>query len=127
MRDMVMVLGRVLIAAIFIQAGLADVFHLGSTVDYLGSVGLPLPWVTVWIVLAVEILGGAAILAGYRTRWAASVLGLFSIAAGLIGHFDLASATHFQMLMKDIALAGGLFYVAANGAGLISMDASREA
>jgi putative oxidoreductase len=86
-----------------------------------------MPWVTVWIVLSVEIVGGIALLVGYRTRLSAALLGVFSIAAGFIGHFDLGSTTQVQMLMKDIAIGGGLFYVAANGGGLLSFDASREA
>ena len=122
-----MVLGRVLMAAIFIQAGLAELIYLGGTVDYFRSLGLPLPWVIVWLVLAIELFGGIAILAGYRTRWAASILAFFSIIAGMIGHLDLGDTMQVQMLMKDIAIAGGLFYIAANGAGLISLDASREA
>jgi putative oxidoreductase len=127
MRDMVMVLGRVLMAAVFVVAGLSDLIWLSGTVEHLRSLGLPLPWVSVWIVLSIEILCGVAIIVGYRTRWAASILALFLITAGLIAHFDFGSAAEIQLLMKDIAIAGGLFYIAANGAGLISLDASREA
>lgn len=127
MRDLIMVLGRILMAAIFIQAGISELIHLGGTVDYFRALHLPLPWVTVWIVLALELVGGIGILLGYRTRLSATILGLFSIVAGMIGHLDFGDTTEVQMLMKDIALGGGLFYIAANGAGLISLDAAREA
>lgn len=127
MRDMIMVLGRVLMSALFIQAGLSELIHLGGTVGYFEALGLPFPWITVWGVLAIEILGGLALLLGYRMRVAASILGLFAIAAGLIGHSNIGDTTQLQMLMKDIAIGGGLFYMAIHGAGLISFDASREA
>ena len=126
MRDILMVFGRVLMSAIFIQAGLSELIHLGGTVGYFKSLGLPLPWVTVWIVLAVELVGGVAILVGHRTRLAATILGFFSFAAGLIGHFDIGDSMQMQMLMKDIAISGGLFYLVAHGAGLLSLDARRE-
>lgn len=126
MRDMLMVFGRLLMSAIFIQSGISGLIHLGGTVDYFRSLGVPLPWVTIWIVLAIEIAGGLALIFGYRTRLASGVLGLFSIAAGLIGHSNLGEPRELQMLMKDIAVAGGLFYFLAHGAGLLSLDARRE-
>jgi putative oxidoreductase len=122
-----MVLGRLLMSAIFIQAGVSELFHLGGTMEYFRGLGLPLPGVLVWFVLAVEIFGGLALLLGYLTRWASSVLSLFAVAAGLIGHSHVGDTMQLQMLMKDIAIAGGLLYFVAHGAGLLSLDARREA
>lgn len=130
MNDLVMLFGRILMSVLFIEAGYSELVHLDGTIKYFEALGLPLPWLTVWGVLAVELIGGLALLVGFRTRIAALMLGLFAIAAGAIGHSNIAVLTQFQMLMKDIAIGGGLFYVAVQGAGALSVDAwlgSRQA
>lgn len=123
MNDLVMLLGRILASALFIQAGYSELIELDGTIGYFEALGLPLPWLTVWGVLAVELIGGIALLIGFQTRIAAAVLGLFAIAAGAIGHSDTADIVQLQMLMKDIAVGGGLFYMAIHGAGQLSVDA----
>ena len=125
MNNLAMLLGRILMSAIFIQAGYSKLMNISGTIGYFQSVGLPMPSIAIWGVIAIEILGGLAILLGVQTRIAAAFLGLFSIAAGAIGHADINDLMHFQALMKDIAIGGGLFYIAANGAGSLSIDGRR--
>lgn len=126
MPSIVMLLGRILLSAIFIQAGISKLLNVSGTISYFESVDLLWPSVTIWFVIALEVLGGLAILLGYRIRIAASLLGIFSIAAAFIGHSDFSDLMQFQAFMKDLAIAGGLFYVAANGAGMLSFDARRD-
>lgn len=125
MRDIMLVFSRILMSAIFIQAGLSKLWHFSGTMDYFGSLGLPLPSLVFCIVVMIELAGGFAILLGYRTRLAATILAFFSITAGAIGHSHISDVMHFQALMKDIAIAGGFFAIVSSGAGLISLDARR--
>lgn len=126
MPSIAMLIGRVLLSMIFIHAGLSKLVNISGTIGYFESVGLFWPQLIIWFVIALEVIGGLCILLGYRIREAATLLGIFSIMAAYIGHSGWSDLMQFQAFMKDIAIAGGLFYVAANGAGLISFDARRE-
>jgi putative oxidoreductase len=123
MQSLAMLIGRILMSAIFIQAGYSKLMNVGGTIGYFETVGLPMPALLVWPVIALELIGGLAILVGLQTRAVALVFAVFSVAAGAAGHSDIANLTHFQALMKDIAIAGGFLYVAAFGAGAYSVDA----
>jgi putative oxidoreductase len=73
--------------------------------------------------VVVELGAGALLLAGYRTRLAALVLAVFSIAAALGFHHDFADQNQMIHFLKNVAIAGGLLEVAAFGAGPLSIDA----
>ena len=116
--------GRVLISALFLISGLGKIAGFAGTQAYMASVGVPgalLP-----LVIALEVLGAAAIIVGYRTRLAAAGLALFSVASGVLFH---GGADQMQqiMLMKNVAIAGGFLFLVARGAGGWSLDARRVA
>jgi putative oxidoreductase len=125
MSSIAMLIGRILLSAIFIQAGLSKLMNVAGTVAYFEGLGLPLASVVIWLVVLVELVGGLLVLTGFYIRIAATVLGFFCIAAAFTGHSDWANLMDFQAFMKDIAIAGGLFYVAAAGAGILSLDTRR--
>ena len=125
MSSIAMLIGRILLSAIFIQAAISKLVDISGTIAYFQGLGLLLASVTIWLVILVELAGGLMILTGFYTRIAASVLALFCIATAFIGHSDWSNVADFQAFMKDIAIAGGLFYVAAAGAGIISLDTRR--
>ena len=62
---------RILLAALFLPAGLSKLFGFAGTVGYIASVGLPLPTLGAVLAVALEVLGGLALIAGYQTRWSA--------------------------------------------------------
>ena len=121
---------RVLLALMFILAGFAKLGSLEGTAGYIASAGLPLP-----IVLAVgagllELVAGIALAVGFQARIAALALALFTIVATVLFHnFWAAPADQAfvqqLMFMKNLSVAGGLFIVAALGAGPASVDARR--
>ena len=123
--DFITLLGRVLIAAIFLLSGLSKLAAPGYTVGYIASVGLPFPWFGYGIAAAVEIGGSLALIVGYQARLAAALLAAFSIATALAFHNHLADQNQFIHFFKNIAMAGGLLQVAAVGAGRFSLDARR--
>lgn len=122
--------GRVLLAALFLPAGIGKLTGFAGTVGYIASVGLPLPAVGAVLALVVEIVGGIALIAGFGTRIAALVLAAFTLVASFFFHAFWAvpadQAFVVQLLFfKNVAVVGGLLALAANGAGGWSLDARR--
>ena len=118
-------LGRVLLSIIFILAGFAKLTAISGTAGWFASLGLPAPTATTIVVGLVELLGGLAILVGFQTRIAAIVLAVFTLAATGIAHLDFADQVQVMFLQKNLAIAGGLFVLAAFGAGALSVDGRR--
>nr|WP_315188936.1 DoxX family protein [uncultured Albidiferax sp.] len=122
--------GRLLLAALFLPAGIAKITGFAGTVGYIGSMGLPFPTLGALAAIAVEVLGGLALILGLGTRFAALVLAGFTLVASFIFHAYWAVPADAVMVtqllfMKNIAVAGGLLTVAAWGAGAWSLDARR--
>lgn len=120
--------GRALIAFLFVPAGFAKLGDLAGSAAYTASGGLP--GFMVYPALALEILGGLAILVGWQTRWAALALAAFTLVAAYLFHYIPAQsaegmAAMVQMLMfsKNVAVSGGLLVLAGFGAGAWSLDA----
>jgi putative oxidoreductase len=124
--DVTALLGRVLIAAIFLLSGLSKLAAPTATIGYIASAGLPLPQLGLVIAVVIEISGSLALIAGYQSRWAAAVLAVFTIAAALAFHNHFADQNQFIHFFKNIAMTGGLLQIVAFGAGRFSVDARRR-
>ncbi len=125
-------IGRILLAALFLPAGLSKIGGFAGTVGYIGSKGLPMAEVAAVIAILVEVGGGLALIAGLGTRLAALALAVFTLVATFVFHnyWVLPAETQMvQQLMffKNIAVVGGLLTLAAWGAGGWSLDARRAA
>lgn len=125
-------LSRLLLAALFLPAGIGKITGFDGTVGYIASVGLPMPTAAAAVATAVEVLGGLALLIGFGTRWAALALALFTLGASFFFHNYWAMPAEQQMMqqlmfMKNIGVTGGLLALAAFGAGAFSLDARRTA
>jgi len=123
--------GRLLLALLFLPAGIGKITGYAGTVGYIASKGLPLPEVGAAIAIAVEVLGGLALIFGFGTRFAALVLALFTLAASVFFHNFWALPADQQMVqqlmfIKNIAVVGGLFTLAAWGAAPGRLDARRS-
>lgn len=118
-------LGRLLIGAMFVQAGWHKIGGYAGTQGYMESMGVPgelLP-----LVIALELLGGLALIVGCQTRTAALALAGFTLVAGFIFHSDFADRMQSILFMKNVAITGGLLAIAATGAGAWSVGARRQA
>lgn len=125
-------LARLLLAALFLPAGISKIGGFAGTAGYIGSVGLPMPELGAAIAIAVEVLGGIALIIGFGTRWAALALAVFTLVASFFFHAYWALPAEQQMMqqlmfMKNIGVVGGLLALAAFGAGAFSLDARRKA
>lgn len=125
-------IARILLAAIFISAGFSKLMGFDGTVAFIASKNLPLPTMLAGLTIVLEILGGIAVIVGYKARLAGLLLGLFSIVAAFIFHNFWAvpaEQAYLQniMFMKNLSMAGGLFLLTVFGSGAYSIDASYSA
>jgi putative oxidoreductase len=117
--------GRILLAAMFVLAGFAKLMDIAGTAGWFGSIGLPVPTIVAVLVGLLELVGGLAIVVGYKTRIAALALAVFAIGATLIAHTNFADMMQFLIFQKNFAVVGGLLVLAFTGAGALSLDARR--
>jgi putative oxidoreductase len=125
--NVLLLLGRILIAIIFIVSGFGKLTNIGGTAGYFGSLGLPMPVLTAWVVALLEFVGGLAVLVGFQTRLAALALGLFTLAATFIAHFNFSDQMQTIMFMKNLAIVGGFLAFVAYGPGKLSIEGRRAA
>ncbi|WP_370262878.1 DoxX family protein [Limnobacter sp.] len=115
-------LGRVLLASMFVLAGFDKIGGFEGTAGYIASVGLPMAELLTVLTIAVEIVAGLALILGFQTRLAALALAGFTLAASVLFHNYWAmpaEQAYVQqlMFMKNLSIAGGLLLVAALGGG----------
>jgi putative oxidoreductase len=115
-------IGRVLLALLFVPAGFSKIGGFAGTAGYIASKGVPLPEVATAIAIAVELGLGLLLLAGFKTRWAALGIAAFTLVITFVFHAFWADATQAQAFFKNIAVVGGLLTVVAWGPGAWSVD-----
>lgn len=116
-------LGRAMIASLFVVSAAGKVAAIEGSKGYMEAMGVPgalLP-----AVIAFELLVPLALVAGFRARLAAFLLAGFSVVTAFVFHGDVADQIQQIMFLKNIAIAGGLLLVVANGPGAFSLDARR--
>ena len=114
--------GRLLMAGIFLLSGWSKLADPAGTIGYIQSVGLPLPQLALAIAVAVELIGGALLVIGYKTKIVAAVLALFTLATAVFFHSALGDQNQFLHFFKNVAIVGGLLQVVAFGAGRLSIE-----
>ena len=116
-------LGRILLGAPFLMSGLSKLGAYAATVGYIAAMGLPLPPLAFIITVAIEVGGGLLLLSGYRVRFAALVLAVFSVLAAVFFHRNFADQNQMIHFLKNVMMAGGLLQITYFGAGAFSLDA----
>ena len=112
--------GRVLIAFMFVMSGLNKMNNYDNTAGWMDAMGVPgnlLP-----LVIALEVLGGAAIMIGWQTRITAVLFAGFSVVSAAIFHADFSDQNQMIHFMKNISIAGGFLFLIVHGAGNYSLD-----
>ncbi|KAF0191490.1 MAG: putative oxidoreductase [Gammaproteobacteria bacterium] len=123
MEKITLLTGRVLLAHLFLLAGISKIGAYAGTQGYMESMGAPgalLP-----LVILTEVGGALALIVGWQTRWAAIALAGFSILSALMFHTNFSDQIQMIMFMKNGAIAGGLLVLAAAGPGGLSLDHRR--
>ncbi len=127
MQNPLALIGRLLLAYLFIPAGLGKISGFAGTAGYIASKGLPMPEVGAVLAILAELGCGILLLIGFKTRWAALALAVFTLAAAFFFHNYWAVPAEQVMAQrinsnKNLAIAGGLLLLAAFGAGAFSVD-----
>jgi len=118
-------IARLLMAATFLWFGCMKlfVFGPGGTAQYLGSVWhAPIPAVSAWVAIIIEILGGLAIAVGFKTRWAAAVLAVWCLFTAFGFHLPAGDPDNMAQFFKNLTMGAGFIYVLAYGPGALSID-----
>jgi len=113
-------LGRVLIAGLFLLSGVGKITAYTATAGYMASVGVPggvLP-----LVIATEVMGSLAIVLGWKTRIVSFLLAGFTLLTGILFHTNFADQMQMIMFMKNVSIAGAFLLLTVNGAGPLSLD-----
>lgn len=116
------VIARILLAHIFLLAGVSKMSAeaYAGTQGYMDAMGVPgmlLP-----LVILLEVGGGIALIIGWKTQWTSYALAAFTLVAAVIFHRNLADQMQMILFMKNIAIVGGLLLLAEHGAGRYSLD-----
>lgn len=123
--------GRILLALIFVLSGFNKIGGFDGTAGYMASAGLPFAGVLLVLTIAMELGGGLLLMVGWQTRWVALAFFLFLIPVTLVFHTTSHNPAEAQQqmiqLLKNIAIMGGMFQVFAFGGGAWSLDGRRSA
>ena len=112
--------GRVLIAVIFLMAGIDKIGGFEQTGQYMAAMGVPAFLLIPTILL--EVGGALAVIVGWKAREAAGLLAIFSISTAVLFHANFQDQMQMIMLMKNFAIAGGLLMIVAHGPGSFALD-----
>lgn len=124
--DALLLIGRILIGALFLVASYNKFKGLGGTTAYFTKLGFPEPSIMAPLVAAFEALVGVLLIVGYQVRIVALVTAVFVVAAGLMAHTNFADGNQLNHFLKNLAIAGGCFAFFVVGAGAYSLDARRS-
>ena len=120
MTNILDLLGRILISALFLLNGFFKINNYDGTVDWMESFGLPGILIIPAIIL--EIAGPILIIIGYKIKISAALLSVFCITTAVIFHTDFSNQMQFVSFFKNIGLAGGFLFLVINGAKDFSLD-----
>ena len=124
-----LLIGRILLAALFLTAGVRKILGIAGTAGYFNKLGMPMADVMVYIAILIEVGCSLMLIIGWRARYAAWILALFVLIATFFAHrfweFDAAQyANQMNHFLKNFAIIGGMMFVAACGPGPLSVDKS---
>lgn len=122
MKDSIPLAARILISTIFIVAAINKAMNPSGTENYIAAAGIPAAGVLSVLVIMIEIFGGLSILLGFKAKWGAMALFMFLIPVTLIFHTEFTDQIQSIMLLKNLAMMGGLLMVANYGSGPYSLD-----
>ena len=119
--------GRILIGVLFLVAGIMKVLNVAGTTAYMTRLGFPMPELFTYLSIVIEVGGGILLIIGWQTRKVAWFLALYVLVALGAAHrfweYDAAQrGNQINHFLKNLAIIGGLLFVAVVGPGSASVD-----
>tara|TARA_Y100001960_G_scaffold132984_1_gene141169 strand:- start:485 stop:868 length:384 start_codon:yes stop_codon:yes gene_type:complete len=112
--------GRILISSLFLIEGVRKFFFQEETIMYMEDYGVP--EILFFPSVILEVLFPILLIIGYKTRFSASIMALFTLTVALIFHTNFENQMELIIFLKDIAIAGGFLIIAANEPKICSID-----
>ncbi len=116
------VFGRIFISALFLIEAIRKFFNPDMSMMYMSDHGVP--EFLFYPSIAFEIIIPLLLIAGYKTRIAASLLAVFVLAVTLIfhSHHIIDDSMQLTIFLKNLAIIGGLLLIISNKPQICSVD-----
>ena len=113
-------IGRILLSSLFLIEGVRKFFFQEETIMYMEDYGVP--EILFFPSIILEVLFPILLIIGYKTRFSASIMALFTLTVALIFHTNFENQMELIIFLKDFAIAGGFLIIAANEPKICSID-----
>ena len=117
-------IGRILISALFLISAFNKVFNLDNSMGWMETFGVP--GFLIFPAIAIEIILPILVIVGYQARIAAGILSIFCLLTAFLFHFDFSNQSQLISFLKNIGLAGGFLFIVANGTKDWAVDKEKK-
>ena len=124
MANVLDLIGRILISALFLISAFNKVFNLDNSMGWMETFGVPS--FLIFPAIAIEIILPILVIVGYQARIAASLLAIFCLLTAFLFHFDFSNQSQLVSFLKNIGLAGGFLFIVANGTKDWAVDKEKK-
>ncbi len=124
MANIVDLIGRVLISALFLISAFNKIFNLEGSMNWMEGFGVP--GFFIFPAIAIEIILPVLVIVGYQARIAAGILAIFCLTTAFLFHFDFSDQSQLVSFLKNIGLAGGFLFIVANGTKDWAVDREKK-
>ena len=124
MANLIDLIGRLLISALFLISAYNKIFSIDGTMSWMGGFGVP--GFLLYPTIALEIILPLFIIIGYKARLAAGLLAIFCVATAFIFHLDFVDQMQTVAFLKNLGLAGGFLFIVASGTKDWAIDKERK-
>jgi len=112
--------GRILLSSLFLVEGVRKFFFQEETIMYMEDYGVP--EILFFPSIILEVLFPILLIIGYKTRFSASIMALFTLSVAIIFHTNFENQMELIIFLKDFAIAGGFLIIAVNEPKICSID-----
>tara|TARA_Y100001935_G_C17221462_1_gene465518 strand:+ start:153 stop:539 length:387 start_codon:yes stop_codon:yes gene_type:complete len=124
MANVIDLIGRVFISALFLISAFNKIFNLEGSMSWMEGFGLP--GFLIYPAIVIEIVLPVLVIVGYQARIAAGILASFCLVTAFIFHFDFSNQMQLVSFLKNIGLAGGFLFIVANGTRDWAVDKEKK-
>lgn len=126
-RSLILLIARIAVVVLFIIFGIPKMTGFDGTVQYMTSLGAPMPILAAIIAVVMEVPAAILIVLGFFTRPLAVLFVFYTLGTAVIGHhyWDMSGDAVMPNMInfyKNVSIAGAFLLLAVTGPGAISID-----